>query len=198
MKMGIGPLGNSGLILKRKFRYTLSISWEGGEDIPQWYVKIAARPQLEIDEVEINFLNGVDWVPGKGRWQPITITYIDAHTSELSPLYQWIAAVYDFTQQSPQDHLPQSERPGYKGLATLKMFDGCGTELERWELNNCWPQSVNFGDLDYSSSEEATIELTMRYSQVKYTSMCDVLPLTPKCVGCKPFDPHDPGGELGL
>lgn len=186
MQMGIGKLGAPSLILKRKFRYTLSIAWPGGDDIPQWYVKIAARPQLDIDEVEINFLNGVDWVPGKGRWQPITVTYVDAATSDLSPLYSWIATVYDFTQQNPQDHLPMSERHGYRGTASLSMWDGCGTELERWTLSNCWPQSVNFGDLDYSNSEEATIELTLRYSQVKYEANPFCGPnIAANCFGCE-------------
>jgi hypothetical protein len=183
--MGIGKLGNPNLILKRKFRYTFEINWPCGPPVPQWYVKIAARPQLDIDEVELNFLNGVDWVPGKGRWQPLTVTYVDAATYELSPLYSWVATVYDFTQQNPQDHLPQSERPGYRGTATLRMYDGCGTEVENWTLQNCWPQSINFGDLDYSNSEEATIELTIRYSQVRYESnpFCGPTP-QPCCRGC--------------
>lgn len=31
-------------------------------------------------------------------------------------------------------------------------------------LQNCWPHSVTFGELDYSSSETVTIETSVRYS----------------------------------
>jgi hypothetical protein len=194
MDMGIGELGKPGLILKRKFRYTLSIEYECrnykvGDPareptvIPEYYVKLAARPQLEIDEVELNYLNGVTWVPGKGRWQPITVTYVDAATADLVPLYSWIATVYDFTQKNARLHLPQSEKSGWNGIGTLKMWDGCGSLIETWTLRSMWPQSVNFGDLDYANSEEATIEMTMRYSEVEYEAECGGNPHG-CCEGC--------------
>ena len=44
--------------------------------------------------------------------------------------------------------------------------------------------SINFGDLDYSSSEECTVEVNLRYSFAKYTNLCvpysDTLPV-PTC-----------------
>ena len=44
--------------------------------------------------------------------------------------------------------------------------------LEKWTIFDAWPQAVNWNDLDYSSSEEATVEVTVRYSDVSYDSAC--------------------------
>lgn len=179
MPMGIGQLGAPNIIIKRKFRWTLEISTPCGQ-IPKHYVKVAARPSLDVEETELNFLNATTWIPGKGKWQPITVTYIDVATQDMTGLYSWIATVYDFTDPV---NLKQSEKAGWNGTALLTMYDGCGTSLETWLLQSVWPQSINFGELDYANSEEATIELTLRYSDVRYNSTCGGNP-TPCCRGC--------------
>lgn len=182
MQMGIGRLGAPNLILKRKFRFTLEISTPCGY-IPRHYVKVAARPQLEIDETELNFLNAVTWVPGKGRWQPLSVSYLDVPDTEMVGLYRWIATVYDFTNPVT---LTQSEKLSWAGVALLTMFDGCGNPLEYWLLNSVWPQSINFGSLDYADSEVATIELTLKYSEVAYASTCGFGDIAACCSGCGP------------
>jgi hypothetical protein len=50
-------------------------------------------------------------------------------------------------------------------------------------MSHVWPQAVNFGELDYSSSEEVTIEVTIRFSQVYYTNFCGGK-VEPCCAGC--------------
>lgn len=177
--MGLGKLGAPDIIIKRKFRWTLKITTPVG-DIPEHFVKIAAKPQLEIEETEINFLNATTWIPGKGKWQPIAISYIDTTHVEMKSLYDWITTIYDFTDPI---NLKNSEKSGWNGTALLTMYDGCGSTVERWLLQSCWPQSINFGDLDYGNSEEAIIELTLRYSDVKYEGVCGPNP-TPQCMGC--------------
>jgi hypothetical protein len=53
--------------------------------------------------------------------------------------------------------------------------------LEEWTLKRVWPTQINFGELDFSSSECTTIEITWRYSEVLYKSCtpCTTLPCTP-------------------
>jgi len=171
-EMGIGVLGFSNTVFKRKFRYTLKIDSKcpTRDDIPEHYVKVASRPNLGIEEVELNFLNAKKWIPGKATWENLTVTYIDVATQQMKPLYDWLATMYDFTDpvQLNQGHLPDD----YSGTATLTMWDGCGSPLETWLMEDMWPTAINFGDLDYSSSEECTVELTMRYSQVSYKAFC--------------------------
>jgi hypothetical protein len=183
MQMGIGKLGQPGVIIKRKFRWTLEFATPAGP-VPRHYVKTSGRPQLDLDELELNFLNGTTWIPGKGKWQQLTVTYIDVNDQEMKPLYDWVARVFDYTAQNPIDDIKQSERSGYAGTATLKMYDGCGKEIDQWILRSCWPQSINFGDLDYASSDEATIDLTLRFSEVTYSGLACGFTPKGKCEGC--------------
>lgn len=190
--MGIGMVGSPKVILKRKFRYTVEWTPPSGSAVEKQLVKVASRPQLDIDETEIHFLNGITWIPGKGRWQPLTVTYYDVADDTLQPLYDWIASVYDFNKalgesdKKDSGDLKQTEKEGWAGSGILTMLDGCGETLETWEFADVWPQSINFGDLDYSTADECTIDVTFRYSKAKLTkgsANCGVTPVG-VCKGC--------------
>jgi hypothetical protein len=182
--MGIGVLGFRNLVFKRKFRFTFELFdiCNTGQRVPEHFVKVCSRPNLEVEEVELNFLNARTWLPGKAAWQTMTVTYIDVATDQAAPLFSWLASVYNFT--NPVTLEMGSRRSDYTASAMLKLWDGCGQLLEIWELADVWPTGINFGDLDYSSSEECTIELTMRYSQVKYTPVCPQFAITRCCSPC--------------
>lgn len=183
--MGIGKLGDPKIIMKRKFRWTMEISTPCG-NVPAWFCKTAGRPSLDIEETELNFLNAVTWIPGKAKWQPITVNYYDAAHIDFSGLLSWIATVYDFTDPI---NLKQSEKEGWAGAALLTLYDGCGQPLEFWLLQDCFPQSVKWGDLDMGSSDICELELTLRYSQVRYQSACPSITINPCCRGCVPEAP---------
>lgn len=179
MPMGIGNVGQAGVIFKRKFRWTLEIQTPCGS-IPKHYVKMAARPKLEVESLEINYLNATTWIPGKAKWQPIRVTYMDVASQDAGGLLNWIATIYNFQQEAD---LPQSEKSGWNGTALLTAFDGCGKPLEMWVLKSVYPESVDFGELDYKNNEEMTIELSLRYSEVQYIGMCGPTPQG-CCKGC--------------
>lgn len=182
--MGIGRLGERDIVFKRKFRWTFEvydICGLGGDSIPANFVKLASRPNITFEETELNFLNGKTWIPGKGTWETITVTYIDVATNDIRPLYRWLASVYEFNDPVK---LRMGNRDNWAATGILTLYDGCGEELEVWSLENMWPQSINFGDLDYSSSEEVTIELTLRYSEVFYLNMCPGFDFSMCCTGC--------------
>ena len=193
--MGIGPIGAANVIIKRKFRFLATFIPPGAntndEDSFRSYVKVANRPQLDIDETEIHFLNGITYIPGKGRWQPLSVTFYDVADAKMTPLYNWILSVYDFNKAagtsdaSGSGDLPQTEKAGWAGSGIIEMLDGCGTVMERWTLNDVWPQSVNFGDLDYAASDESNIEVTFRFSKASIEGVGSCMP-TPEglCTGC--------------
>lgn len=187
--MGLGPLGKQDVIFKRKFRWGLEVNTCAGP-VREHLVKLASRPNLSIEETEINMKNAKTWIPGKASWETITVTYYDVVDQELQNLYAWLASVYNFMNDKgilgtdggdvTNNLTMGSQLKDYAGKATLRLYDGCGHILETWKLTDAWPQAVNFGDLDYSSSEEVTIELTLRYSNVIYTPRC----VTKKHCGC--------------
>lgn len=189
--MGIGLLGDPKIILKRKFRFLMEWTTPTNELVEKQYVKVASRPQLEIGEVELHFLNAIQWIPGKGKWNPLTVTYYDVADDKLKPLYDWIASIYDFNKaagegnSSGSGNLPQTEKAGWAGTGTLEMLDGCGNVIEKWTFYEAWPQSINFGDLDYSSPDECNIEVTFRFNKAKLEkgNNCGITPQG-TCKGC--------------
>lgn len=190
--MGIGPLGGADVIHKRKFRWTFKVYRSVGNNgsmgqplVPEHFVKVASRPNISIEETEINFLHGKSYLPGKGTWETITVTYYDVSSAVGQGanigLWEWLASVYDFTK--PGTLYQTTTRNGYAGVGVLDMYDGCGKSLETWTLGDMWPQAINFGELDYSSSEECTIEVTLRYGNVGYRNNCGPNPQA-ECYGC--------------
>ena len=201
-QMGIGLIGLSNNILfKRKFRWLFEVNniCGVGKKVPADYVKVAARPNISFEETEVNFLHGKMKIPGKATFENITVTYYDVapvKSETILYLYDWIGSVYDFlsTPNLNNNGAGSSANPrmssvargagGYAAEATLTMLDGAGGPIESWTLENCWPQSVNFGDLDYSSSEESTIELTLAYMFAKWTNLCNPTQPQPCYNGC--------------
>ena len=201
--MGIGALGAPNTIIKRKFRYDFSITppTSAAQFIPTAFVKNISRPELEIDELELQFLNASTWIPGKGRWQPLTVTFIDTgntagdKTASMQGLYDWIVGVYNFqgyypvspnAQATSVKDLSQNERAGWEATATINMYDGCGGLIETWTLAGVFPTSVKFSEMDYTSSDEATIDLTLRFDRANLyggKSNCGYTPVNKGCYG---------------
>jgi hypothetical protein len=182
--MGIGQVGRADMTFKRKFRYTFEIQGfcENEKNVvPESFVTVAGRPNLSIEETEINHLNAKTWIPGKASWETIAVTYLDVAHSEMRTLWNWLATVYDFTDPV---NLHQGNKRNWDATGVLNMFDGCGTLLEGWEMQHMFPTSINFGDVDYSSSDIATIELTLRFSDVIYRSYCPEFTPESCCTPC--------------
>lgn len=181
--MGIGQLGFNNLIFKRKFRFTFELQDICGQKtVPRHFVKVAAKPSLTIEDTEVNFLNARTWVPGKGSWESITVSYLDVATVDAAPLYSWLASVYNFTD--PVNLQQGSKRSDYAATAVLKTWDGCGQLIDIWTMKDVWPTSVNFGDVDYGNSDISEIELTLRYSQAEYKPICPAFRINPCCSPC--------------
>lgn len=176
--MGLGTLMNPNVFFKRKYRWTFSLNTPCGK-VSENIVKVAARPQLNIEELEINYLQGKMWIPGRASWETLTVTYYDvsAQSEDASTLYCWLKTVHEFHDPNKlrQSSVPGSgvqagANPGggWAASAVLSLYDGTGQTAETWKLGMIFPTSIQWGDLDYSSNDEATIELTLRYSTATY------------------------------
>ena len=185
MGVGLIGIGDPNIIFKRKFRWTLQITGNGscgGATSPPYFVKVASRPSIQFDETEVHFMNDKIYIPGKPTWEPITVTFLDTNQFGTPELLTWLSSVYDFSKASSRKM--SSKRSAYTASVSLTMYDGCSAPLENWVLADAWPSAMNFGDLDYSSSEIADIQVTLRYSMVSYTSGCGDSFNPCSCVGC--------------
>jgi len=120
----------------------------------------AARPSLTYKEIEAIHLAENIYYPGRAEWKPITLTLYDL-VKNRNPIWNWIKMVYDPTIGKMDFPCP----PDFKKTAQLRLFTGCGTPVELWYIEECWPQQAEFGELDYADGGIVTCDLTLRYSR---------------------------------
>jgi hypothetical protein len=137
---------------KRKFRWLLEI-----DGIDAFVLKTAARPQATFEETVIDYVNAKRYVSGKMAWNPISVTMHDPIApSAAQKVMDWLRLNYE----------PLTGRMGYatfyKKDITLKLLDPQGTVVELWDGHGVWAQDIQFGDLDYASSDNVEITCALR------------------------------------
>jgi hypothetical protein len=129
-----------------------------------------SRPQLEFQEVELHRYNSTAYVAGKHTWSPMSMTVEDDITGLASKV---IKGQLETTQRLVGVDLDgrwlntAATGSDYKCGVKLEMLDGDEGVVETWILEGAWIQAADFGDLDYSASEAATIQVTMRYDHAR-------------------------------
>lgn len=127
-------------------------------------VATISRPNLNFNPFTIDIYNSKVNLVGKPSWEPVSVTLRDDAGGNVSKLVgEQIQKQFDFAEQSSA-----SSGIDYKFVLKFEMLDGgnganAPTVLETWELYGALVQTVNYGDMDYSSNEPATIALTVMY-----------------------------------
>jgi len=65
----------------------------------------------------------------------------------------------------------------YKKNVYIKMLDPVGAVAEKWEIGGAWPREINFNELDYASSEAATVSMTLRYDSAQILAAASDSPI---------------------
>jgi len=173
--MGLGKLTNSGF--KRKYRWMFKLEQVVGDsnDGPQYVNALpptkAARPNLTFKEIEVNHVSETVYFPGKPDWKPVSVTLYDLCMSSKHPVWNWITSYYkpEIDKGNLKFALAQNQTQQLKRTASLELYDGCGDVIETWTYENCYPQMIEFGELDMGQSEVVTCELTLRYDRAYVT-----------------------------
>ena len=142
---------------KRQFRWILEI-----DGIDAFTARTAARPDKQFESTVIDYINQKRYVAGKGEWQPIEITLYDPIApSAAQKVTQWLRLVHD----DPTGRMGYAEM--YKKNFSLKLLDGIGNVVEKWNFIGAWPMQVNWGELDYASSDNVTITISVRMDECR-------------------------------
>lgn len=164
---------------KRKFRWKFiipSICADGVFSLPP---SKAARPNLTFKTMEAQHLNETVYYPAKPEWKPLQLQLYDVLKYDgggnplSNPIFSWIMRAYDpgpdvCGQWNPSlgDVFNQAAMPSFKAAyAFLHLYDGCGVLQERWVFEHVWPESVDWGDLNYAESDVVMCDLTLRYDR---------------------------------
>lgn len=123
-----------------------------------------ARPGLDFKEIEAQHLVETVYFPGKPNWKPISLTLYDLKTNS-NPIFNWIKRAYDPSTGEWNFSVQTGTINTFKLTGILELYDGCGKVIEMWYLQNIWPQSIEYGDLDMANSDYMSIDLTLRYDR---------------------------------
>lgn len=123
-----------------------------------------SRPNLNFNPFTVDVYNSKVNLVGKPSWEAVSVTLRDDAGGNVSKLVgEQIQKQFDFMEQSSA-----SSGIDYKFLLKFEMLDGGNgthdvTVLETWELYGAFISQVNYGEMDYATSEPATIALTVTY-----------------------------------
>jgi len=125
--------------------------------IQEWFVKSSSRPKFTQEETEIQFLNTSTYVIGRFTWDSIDVTFRDPiGPSAAQALMEWVRL------HSESVTGRQGYAAGYKKDVELELLDPTGVVIEKWILQGTMLTNVDFGSLDYSTSDIAEITATLR------------------------------------
>jgi len=119
---------------------------------------------MNIEEVEVNFLNSSVWIPGKASYQEMKITYPDIDSEDGSALFfRWVSEQYKETSQEPQWSAELA-------CAILRNHDGCGEVMEQWYLDDAIITALDFGCPGYTSLPECELNVAIKYREAEYVN----------------------------
>jgi hypothetical protein len=122
------------------------------------------RPEVSFDDVTLEVYNSKVRLAGKHSWGDVTVNIRDDALGTVSRLVgEQLQRQFDFFEQASA-----GSGIDYKFVTRCEMLDGGnGTEtpqiLETWEMYGCFLQSVNYNQVQYSSSEPVQITMTIRF-----------------------------------
>lgn len=162
------PEGQALLMPKLQFRfrvmfYGMGVTPSNELELTK-QVMDCSRPQVQFDEVTLNVYNSRVYLAGKHTWQPLNINIRDDATGLVSKTVgQQLQKQLDFYQQSSA-----VSGVDYKFTTRIDILDGGNglnvpQELEQWELLGCYLQQANYNQMNYATSDQVSIALTLRF-----------------------------------
>ncbi len=139
---------------KVAFRFKMLVN-----GLTAYTIKASSMPSLDNGEIVIDYINTDFKVKGKSRWQDITVTLYDpVDPSAAKEVHDWIKIHHN--SESGKDGFAFDE---YKKDITIQALDPHGAPVEVWTLHGAFIGASNWGDMDWSTDEAKTIELTLKY-----------------------------------
>jgi len=142
----------------RKFRWILALNC-----IDAYTARTSKRPgDGSFEETVIDFVNEKRYLSGKWTPNDFSIQLWDPIApSAAQKVQDWVRLNYENL----------TGRMGYadfyKKDFDLKLLDPPGGVAQQWSIKGAWIKTIDYGTLDYSSSDVVTIDLTIRYDKAE-------------------------------
>ena len=169
--IGIPGVG-SGILqpkLKNRWRVTFANLGGGADSQPLSLQAVTlTRPVLSFEEVQLDRYNARAYVAGKYTFEPMTITFEDDVTSTATQVLQEQIQNQQFLIGAEGQWLAAAgEGSLYKFVTYLDLLDGNEQVIEKWTVEGCFIQNIDYMDLDYAASEAVQITVTLRYDHAR-------------------------------
>jgi hypothetical protein len=128
------------------------------------------RPNVTFENIDLPIYNSTIKLAGKYSWADLTCNLRDDAAGNVSKLVgEQLQKQLDFMEMSSA-----SAGIDYKFLTRFQVLDGGNganepVVLEDWEIYGCYLQGVDYGDMNYGTSEAAQIALTIRFDNAIQT-----------------------------
>ena len=128
------------------------------------------RPSVSFEQIDLPIYNSTIKLAGRHSWADISTQLRDDAGGNVSKLVgEQLQKQLDFMEQSSA-----ASGIDYKFLTRFEVLDGGnGTyepvALETWEIYGCYLKSVNYNDMNYGTSEAATIALSIAFDNAVQT-----------------------------
>ena len=165
---------NQGLLMP-KLKYRFRVVFENfGVSTPRTeltkQVMDFTRPNPTFENIDLPIYNSTIRLAGKYSWADLTCQVRDDAGGHVSRLVgEQLQKQMDFMEMASA-----ASGIDYKFTTRFEVLDGGNgayepTVLETWEIYGCYLQGVNYGNMDYATSEPATISMTIRFDNALQT-----------------------------
>jgi hypothetical protein len=162
-------------LLMPKLKYRFRVIFENfGVSTPRTeltkQVMDFTRPSVSFEEMVLDIYNSKIKLAGKHSWDDLTCQVRDDAGGQVSRLVgEQLQKQLDFMEQASA-----ASGIDYKFTTRFEVLDGGnGTfepvALETWEIYGCYLKSVNYNDMNYATSDAATIGLTVAFDNAVQT-----------------------------
>ncbi len=155
--------------LKNLWRITFANMGGGADAQPLSLQAInVTRPTLSFEEVQLDRYNSRAFIAGKHTFEPMTLTFEDDVTGTASQVLQEQLQAQQWLIGAEGPWLGKGEEGSlYKFVTYLDMLDGKEQVIEKWTVEGCFIQNIDYTDLDYADSSAVQITTTIRYDHAR-------------------------------
>ncbi|MFA5196797.1 MAG: phage tail protein [Bacteroidales bacterium] len=123
-----------------------------------YYVRTTSLPESSYEDISVPYPGYNFKMAGTRVFNDWTVSLnIDQNNDILSAFHAWLNMIYN-----PQDHT-YSAPIEYMVTQTLHLLGPEMNPTSKYKLYRAWPKSIGNVQLDYSSTELATVDITFSY-----------------------------------
>lgn len=178
-QFGVPSTSSENATLMPKLQYRFRVNFTGMGSVAAdrtsstQNVISAGRPSLTHEEVIVDSYNSKSYIAGKHTWEPISIVLRDdVNSSVIRLIGQQLNNQLDHNSQGAGISADGTIAGlSYKFNMEIEILDGTAEAavLDKWELAGCYLSNVQYGDLNYGTSDMVQVTMQVRYDNAAHT-----------------------------